>query len=42
MSEIGGFQEIEYDKHGKITVAIALDNIEVDDFLDNLCCPFCK
>ena len=42
VSEIGGFQEIECEKHGKITVALALDNVEVDDFMDNLFCPFCE
>lgn len=41
VGEVGGFQEIECEKHGKVTVTIALDNIEVDDFLDNLSCAFC-
>jgi hypothetical protein len=41
VSEIGGFQEIECEKHGRIAVVVALDSIEVDDFLDNLPCPFC-
>ncbi|MCE9787021.1 hypothetical protein [Shewanella chilikensis] len=37
----GGFQEIECEKHGKVTVILPSPNIEPLDFMDNLFCPFC-
>lgn len=38
----GGYQEIECEKHGKVTVVVPCSNIAPFDFLDNLFCPFCK
>ena len=41
-SKTGGHQIIECEKHGKINVVIPSENIESDDFMDNLFCPFCE
>lgn len=38
----GGHQKINCEKHGAISISIPTDNIEPDDFMDNLFCPFCK
>lgn len=37
----GGFQEIECQKHGRITVLLPSENVVPLDFMDNLFCPFC-
>ena len=41
VSKQGAFQEIQCEKHGKITVILPTENIEPLDFMDNLYCPFC-
>jgi hypothetical protein len=40
--EKGFFQEIECKEHGKVSVLLPTENIEQQDFMDNLFCPFCK
>jgi hypothetical protein len=42
VTQYGGFQEIECEKHGRVTVLLDSPEIETDDFMDNLCCPFCE
>ncbi|GKX53939.1 hypothetical protein SOASR030_00510 [Leminorella grimontii] len=41
LTELGGFQEIECKKHGRITVLLPDENANPDDFMDNLFCPYC-
>ena len=38
----GGYQIINCEEHGNITVIIPNEEIEPDDFMDNLFCPFCE
>lgn len=38
----GGFQEIECQKHGRVTVLLPSCNIDPLDFMNNLFCPFCE
>ena len=38
----GGFQEIQCQKHGKVTILLPSPNIQPLDFMDNLFCPFCE
>lgn len=41
LTKSGAFQQIECERHGNITILLANETIEPDDFIDNLFCPFC-
>ena len=42
VSEKGFFQEIECAEHGRIYILLPTTDIEEQDFMDNLFCPYCK
>ena len=42
VTEKGYFQKLECSKHGKVSVLLPTKDINEEDFMDNLFCPFCK
>ena len=41
VTQEGAFQKIECATHGQISIAIPTNNIDTEDFLGNLYCPYC-